>query len=398
MALVGQLKLNCNPFARDGVAPLGPVRAALEQLTRHVELGTAIVLVVGPAGSGKSFLLGLAEESARARGVSVLRIERGDLAHTVIGKSVDLLLVDEADFVDQTTLNFIAGHPETAKTVVFACRTPCSVGDMAAQSLVNLTPLTPHEARDFVVERATAAGRPDLFAPEALASLIAGTSGLPRLLRSVGALTLFFADSQGASNVGAEHVAAALDAQAGKGQALAQIGDAKPLRAGSTGTPVARMVAEPEIEREPTHLVDAEPAPGAGQMRLPTPLMIAASNKPAPRRRNFVNAKILGAAVLPLLLLSGSGGEADTATQVSAAMNFVHRASAMEAMRALQRVADAEYPRRMILVVLNPPALEPLRIAPAERTFTAAKKPVAPASQVKNAKAKSPPKTKVTQR
>ena len=80
MTLAGQLKLNCDPFARDGVSPLGPVRAALEQLMRHVELGTAIILVVGPAGSGKSFLLGLAEESGRARGLSVLRIERGDLA------------------------------------------------------------------------------------------------------------------------------------------------------------------------------------------------------------------------------------------------------------------------------------------------------------------------------
>src|ERR1700704_4645439 len=178
MTLAGQLKLNCDPFARDGVSPLGPVRAALEQLMRHVELGTAIILVVGPAGSGKSFLLGLAEESCRARDISVLRIERGDLAHTIIGKSVDLLLVDEADFVDSATLNFIGSHPETAKTVVFACRTPCSVGDMAVPTLVNLTPLTSNEARDFVVERTTAAGRPDLFASDALESLIAGTAGL----------------------------------------------------------------------------------------------------------------------------------------------------------------------------------------------------------------------------
>src|SRR5258706_7652557 len=216
MALVGQLKLSCDPFARDGVAPLGPVRAALEQLMQHVALGTAIVLVVGPAGSGKSFLLGLAEESCRARDISVLRIERGDLAHTVIGKSVDLLLVDEADFVDQPTLNFIGSHPETAKTVVFACRTSLSVGDMAGPTVVNLNPLAPDEARNFVVERATAARRPDLFAPNALEALIAGTAGLPRLLRSVGALALFLAESEGARNVGVEHVAEALAAQDGK--------------------------------------------------------------------------------------------------------------------------------------------------------------------------------------
>ncbi len=395
MAL-GQLKLHCDPFARDGVSPLAPVRAALEQLMRHVELGTAIILVVGPAGSGKSFLLGLAEESGRTRGTSVLRIERGDLAHTVIGKSVDLLLVDEADFVDQPTLNFIGSHPETAKTVVFACRTPLSVGDMALPTVVNLNPLAPDEARDFVLERATAAGRADLFAPDALESLIAGTAGLPRLLRSVGALALFFADSEGARNVGVEHVAEALDAQGGKGQLSAEIGDAKSRRARFSGPPVARMAAEPDIEREEIHMVDAAAAPAAGKMRLPTPLMIASRAKPTSRRRNFAGAKILGAAVLPLLLLSGSRGEAGTATSVSATMNLVHQASAMNAMRGLQLVADAEYPRGMILVVLNPPDLQPLRIAPAERNFTAAKRQVAPASQ--KAKAKSPPRTNVTQR
>jgi len=131
-------------------------------------------------------------------------------------------------------------------------------------------------------------------------------------------------------------------------------------------------------------------------MRLPTPLMIAASAKPTSRRRNFAGAKILGAAVLPLLLLSGSRGEAGTATSVSATMNLVHQASAMNAMRGLQLVADAEYPRGMILVVLNPPDLQPLRIAPAERNFTAAKRQVAPVSH--KAKAKGPPRTNVTQR
>src|SRR5258708_23097728 len=104
MALVGRLKLHCNPFARDSVTPLGPVRAALEQLMKHFELGTAIVLVVGPAGSGKSLLLGLAEESRRARGISVMRVERGGLAHTALRKSVPLFLVGAADFFDHPPL------------------------------------------------------------------------------------------------------------------------------------------------------------------------------------------------------------------------------------------------------------------------------------------------------
>ena len=79
-------------------------------------------------------------------------------------------------------------------------------------------------------------------------------------------------------------------------------------------------------------------------------------------------------------------------------MNLIHQASAMNAMRGLERVADAEFPQGMILVVLKPPALQPLRIAPAERNFTAAKRQVAPASQSTKTKATSPPKTKVTER
>ena len=358
---------------------------------RHVELGTAIILVVGPAGSGKSFLLNIAEESCRARGISVLRIERGDLAHTVVGKRVDLLLVDEADFVDSATLNFIAGHPETAKTVVFACRTPCSVGDVAIPTLVNLTPLTPNEARDFVVERATAAGRPDLFAPDALEYLIAGTSGLPRLLRSVGALALFLATHEGASRVGVEHVAEALDAQAGKSHLSTETGDMKPRRATASGPPVARMAAEPEVEREAIQPVVAAAAPVAEQARLPTALMIASNDKPESRRRHFVAAKILGAAVLPLLLLNGSLGEAGTATQ------FARRAPVMDAMRALERVADAEHPGPVILVVLNPPALQPLQMAPAERIFTAVKA-LHVRSSVEKDEGEGRAQTKVTQR
>ncbi len=400
MAFVGQLKLSCDPFARDGVAPLGPVRAALEQLTRHVEQGTAIILVVGPAGSGKSFLLGLAEESHRARGISVLRIERGDLAHTIIGKSVDLLLVDEADFVDSETLNFIAGHPETAKTVVFACRTPCGIGDMAAPTVVNLTPLTLNESRDFVVERAGAAGRPDLFAPDALEHLVAGTSGLPRLLRSVGALAVFFAAYQGARRVGVEHVAEALDAQAGQSPRFAEPGDLKPRAAGFSGAPVACMAAEPEIEREATPLVVAEPAPvpDVEQTRLPTASVMASSDKLKSRRRNLLVAKILGAAVLPLLLLNGSLGEAGTTTNVSATMNLLHQASAMNAMRGLERVADVEYPGRVILVVLNPPDLEPLQLAPAERTIAAVKKPATIAPPPRKPRAQNPPRAKLPPR
>jgi ribose 1,5-bisphosphokinase PhnN len=65
---------------------------------RGIELGIPLIVVVAPAGSGKTLLLDMTERACCER--SVRRIERGDLAHTVLGEPCDLLLVDEADSVD----------------------------------------------------------------------------------------------------------------------------------------------------------------------------------------------------------------------------------------------------------------------------------------------------------
>jgi hypothetical protein len=217
---------------------------------------------------------------------------------------------------------------------------------------------------------------------------------LPRLLRSVGALALFLAAHEGASRICREHVADALDTQAGKRRLADATGDARPRATNAPISPIARMAAEPEIERASTPVIAAAPAPIAVQMRLPTPLMVASSDKLPSRRRNFVTAKIFGAAVLPLLLLNGSL----TPTSVSATMNLIHQASAMNAMRGLERVAQAERPGFVILVILNPPALQPLQIAPTERRLAIVNKPVTPALPSKKPKPKTPPRTNVTQR
>ena len=428
MPFSSQLKLNRDPFARDGVSPLGPVRAAFEQLIRHVEEKTAIIVVAGPAGSGKTFLLDLTETACRERGMSVLRIERGDLAHTVIGKCADLLLVDEADFVDEATLNFLGGHPETPKTVVFACRNPRGVGDLALPTLVTLSPLTPNEARDFIVESATTAGRPDLFAPEALESLVAGTSGLPRLLRSIGTLALFSAAYEGASRVGAEHVAEALAAQIGNGQPLVKRGSLESQEANvSPLSQIADIAEEPEIQRDATHLVHEANVSPLSQIaaiaeepdirREPTHLVayeagvkflkpliaiIASSHKAGFRPKSFVKAKTFGAAMLPLLLLNGSIGEAGQyATRVNARMHFAPRLLSIGAMDALERVAKTEYPGRIILAVITTPPLQPVQIAVAKRTPDADNKQVDAAPkrqptsgpQAKNAAKKNAPST-----
>ena len=373
MAPVSQFKLNHDPFGRDRASPRGPVRAAFEQLMRHVELKTAVIAVVGPPGSGKTLLLDMTEDACRGRGMSVLRIERGDLAHTVIGKCSDLLLVDEADFVDEATLNFLAGHPQTPKSVVFACRTPRRVGDAVVPTLVKLTPLTPDEARDFLLEQATKAGRPDLFTPEGLESLVAGTFGLPRLLRSVGALSLFVAGNEGASQIGAEHVADAFAAQIGRTQLPAETENvdlegpedhACPSLWGEGET------KEPEIKRAAARVESAVEADGGNFQPplVPMPLVpiMTSGDRIRSRRETFFEVKIFGAVLLPLLLLNGSLVEAARTSQPRAA-----RSSGTDVLRDLDRVAKAELPGPLLLSLIVTPPLQPLLILPAKRSVAA---------------------------
>jgi hypothetical protein len=394
MSFVSQLKLSHDPFARDGACPLGPLRAAFERLMRHIELGAAEILVAGPAGSGKTFLLDIVEESCRERALSVLRIERGDLAHTAIGKCADVLLVDEADFVDEAALKRIRSDPEAYKTIVFACRAPRGVGDGGVPAVVKVTALTPQEARAFLVDRATAAGRPDLFAPEAVDALVDGTSGIPRLLRSVGALALFFAAYEGAGKVGADHVAKALEAQTAEGGPPSEKADSKPDEGKVPASPAAaRMTQEPEPRREPPRLV--ENAPSAAQAKFPTPILpiIASRDPTGARRKSFAKARMFAAAVLPLLLLNGSLGEAGPASKANAKRQIAPRPVAMDARRGLERVAKAAYPGRVILAVITMPALHPFEINAEERDVAAVKKPAASAPPSKKPAKKNAPKT-----
>ena len=380
MSFVTELKLKCDPFARDAARPATPVGVAFEHLLQHFESGTTRVLVVGPPGSGKSLLLEIAEKACRERRIPVLRIERGDLVHMAIGRRADVLLVDEADFVDQPTLSSIAAHPQAPKILVLACRTPPIGLDVPA--LVKVAPLTPPQARDFVVERTTTAGRPDLFTPEALDSLIAGACGLPRLLRSIGALALFFAAYEGANQVGAEHVAKAIEGQSVEDQ----LGTEKTgLGAGA-----------PEVSL-PSLVVDVKPEPEGGRDPIiPTPVMAmnTARHESIPRRRNFVEAKAFATALLPLLLLNGSLGQEGHAGQSNPRVQIAPRRAASDANRGLERVARAAYHGPVILAVITVPALQSVPIAAEERTSAPVKKPLA-SPQLKPSAKKNPPRLQI---
>ena len=74
------------------------------------------------------------------------------------------------------------------------------------------------DSRNYLQERAISIGRPNLFTPAALNLVIDGSRGLPRLLRSIAHLAFFAAASEGASQIGAQHVSHALQSRSVDGR------------------------------------------------------------------------------------------------------------------------------------------------------------------------------------
>jgi type II secretory pathway predicted ATPase ExeA len=216
-----QLKLSTNPFASAtaGAHVAPPLRRALKAVWRQIGRRTKAVVVVGSAGTGKTLLLDLLERAATERGMSVQRVERGDLAHSAIGSWSDLLLIDEADLIPDATLESLLSDQATtpARSIILACRKSCmrALASPVRSAILALQPLTNTDARSYVSARAASAGRPDLFTREALDALVTAAGGSARMLHLLGGIALFFAAYAGAMRVQREHVVEALAAQVG---------------------------------------------------------------------------------------------------------------------------------------------------------------------------------------
>src|SRR5258706_556355 len=74
-------------------------------------------------------------------------------------------------------------------------------------------PLSLSDARNYLHERAASIGRTNLYSPEALDLIIDGSRALPRLLQSIAHQAYWAAASEGASQIGAQHVSNASGSQ-----------------------------------------------------------------------------------------------------------------------------------------------------------------------------------------
>jgi hypothetical protein len=213
MNAAARLRLEKNPFVTSaGGAGIGPpLRTALREVIRQVASETPIVVLTGRVGTGKTLLMNLAARACTDMGLTVRQVDRGDLVHIALGQRSDVLLIDEADSMTDAMLHGLvsAGGKSVATTVVFSCL-PWCVGRFTSSSdrasLVELTPLTRPDARRYLLEQMNRAGRPDLFAPEALELVVEGSHGSPRLLQSIASLAFFSATFDGMSQIRSKHV------------------------------------------------------------------------------------------------------------------------------------------------------------------------------------------------
>src|SRR5882757_1183171 len=95
------LQIAMNPFVAgmSGSRMGRPLQTAFGEVIRQIGEQTPVVVVVGSAGTGKSMLVDMAARACVGMGLSVRRVERGDLVQLKFGEKSDVLLVDQTDSI-----------------------------------------------------------------------------------------------------------------------------------------------------------------------------------------------------------------------------------------------------------------------------------------------------------
>src|SRR6202045_2285329 len=101
------LQLQTNPFtASASGARIGrSLQAALGEVIRQIGLEAPVVVVCGNAGTGKTLLMHMIARACTDMGLFARQIDRGDLMHVAFGQRADVLLIDEADSIADSTLH-----------------------------------------------------------------------------------------------------------------------------------------------------------------------------------------------------------------------------------------------------------------------------------------------------
>jgi len=202
------LDLQANPFSSNAPLPVDSAQR-LAEVIGYIALERRAIVISGRADSGKTSLLKRIAGACSDVGLSVRHFDRGDLVDPAIDARSDVVLVDDADSIpDSAVLALLSSDPNTtATTWVLMCQ-PRSVDRFRCldADVVELRGLSVDDAQNYLLERATSIGRPDLFAPDALDLIVHRARGSPGLLLSVANLAFLTAGWGGAAQIGVRHV------------------------------------------------------------------------------------------------------------------------------------------------------------------------------------------------
>ena len=182
-----------------------------------VERGGAAVLV-GPPGCGKTLLLDDLARTLRQAGRQVRFVARGDAA-SLASEPGAILLADEAGRIGMDELSALCAGPSPFVLAALPGFKDKLAGLPRSVTPIMLAPLSPEGVARFVAARLAAAGEPrDLIEPAGVLALARHSGGLLRLVNVIGGAAVFLARLEGASHVGASHVAEAASMRDGMGE------------------------------------------------------------------------------------------------------------------------------------------------------------------------------------
>lgn len=178
-------------------------RARIELLNAVRQAKSAALL--GPAGSGKSFLLQDLARTLNDDGCGAHLLQRGDALE--LSSWTSTLLIDEAGRIGPELLKQLC-----TIDVPFVVAALTNFADRLATlprpvEIVVLHPLSPEEVAQFLSARLTAAGRScDLLEPGAVLALADRSGGLLRSVNILAGAALFLAELEGSARVRERHV------------------------------------------------------------------------------------------------------------------------------------------------------------------------------------------------
>ncbi len=176
------------------------------ELVTGLTAGPAFLALLGPAGTGKTWMLQAAAADLRRRGQPVILVRRGELPIEVFPGTA--VLVDEAARMDDGQLARLAAVRDASVVLADLPAFAARLEQLARPpTIVPLAPLSPGDMPEFVAAWLAARGLPaGVVAHPAISRLFDHSGGIPRLVVQLLRAALAVHGEMGAAGIGADAV------------------------------------------------------------------------------------------------------------------------------------------------------------------------------------------------